>query len=267
MVRLVGTDGANQPLRWKLPLPLTSPRTMNVFLAGATGVIGRPSTKILVARGHRVFAMTRQRGLESEIWAAGAIPVVQDAFDAEGLERRLHAIKPDAVIHQLTDLALLQDAARIRDALERNARLREIGTANLVAAAVSAGVGHMVAQSIAWFYRSGPEPHVEDAPLDLNASGLVGISVGGVTALERAVLSTAGVHGCVLRYGQLYGPGTGSDDVVDGPVPLHVEAAAWASVLALEQRAAGVYNVCEPNPHVSTEKIRRDLGWNEGLRA
>ena len=240
---------------------------MNVFIAGATGVLGRPSIRILVARGHRVFAMTRQAGLQRELMAAGAVPVVQDAFDAEGVERALRATRPDAVVHQLTDLALLHDPSRLREALERNARLREIGTANLVAAALAAGVGRIVAQSIAWFYRPGPEPHLEDAPLDLHASGLLAISVGAVAALERAVLSTAGIRGCVLRYGQLYGPGTGSDAAEDRDVPLHVEAAAWASVLALEQQAAGVYNVAERNGHVSTEKIRRELGWNEGLRA
>jgi nucleoside-diphosphate-sugar epimerase len=240
---------------------------MNVFLAGATGVLGRPSIRILVARGHRVFAMTRDAARARELWAARAVPVVQDAFDAEGLALALGAIRPDAVLHQLTDLALLQDASRRREALERNARLREIGTAHLVAAALAAGVGHVVAQSIAWFYRPGAEPHREDAPLDLDAEGLAAVTVGGVAALERTVLSSAGIRGCVLRYGQLYGPGTGSDAAADRTVPLHVEAAAWAAVLALEQHAAGIYNVAEPNPHVSSDKIRRELGWNEGLRA
>ena len=239
---------------------------MNVFLAGATGVVGRPSIGILVKRGHRVFAMTRHAELQQELLAAGAIPVIQDAFDAEGLTRRMKAIKPEAAIHQLTDLALLHDPGKLREALERNTRLRQAGTMNLVAAMLAAGVEHIVAQSIAWFYRPGPEPYREEAPLDVYASGLLGVSVEGVVALERSVLQTPGIRGCVLRYGQLYGPRTGSDDVA-AKVPLHVEAAAWASVLALEQRATGVYNVADPNPHVSTDKVRRALGWNESLRA
>ena len=239
---------------------------MNVFLAGATGVVGRPSIRILVKRGHRVFAMTRHAELQHELWAAGAIPVIQDAFDADGLTRKMKAIKPEAVIHQLTDLALLHDPNKLREAFERNTRLRQAGTANLVAAMVAAGIEHIVAQSIAWFYRPGPEPYCEEAPLDVHASGLLGVSVEGVVALERSVLETPGVRGCVLRYGQLYGPGTGSDDVA-AEVPLHVEAAAWASVLALEQRATGVYNVADPNRHVSSDKVRSELGWNEGLRA
>ena len=179
----------------------------------------------------------------------------------------LRAIKPDAVIHQLTDLAMLRDPSRLAEALERNSRLRKVGTGNLVAAAVAAGVGYIVAQSIAWVYQPGPQPYLEQAPLDVHASGLLGLSVDGVATLERTVLETTAIRGCVLRYGQLYGPGTGSDDAVGKEVPLHVEAAAWACVLALEKRAVGIYNVAEPNGHVSTDKIRRELGWNESLRS
>jgi nucleoside-diphosphate-sugar epimerase len=240
---------------------------MNVLLAGSTGVVGRPSIKILLKRGHRVFAMTRNADLQDELWAAGAIPVVQDAFDGDGLVRRVKAIQPEAVIHQLTDLALLHDPSRLQEAFERNARLRQTGTANLVAAMVAAGVGHIIAQSIAWFYRPGPEPFREEAPLDVHATGPLGVSIEGVVALERSVLETPGVRGCVLRYGQLYGPGTGSDGSGGVEVPLHVEAAGWASILALEQGATGVYNVADPNQHVATGKIRSELGWNELLRA
>ena len=211
--------------------------------------------------------MTRNPHRQSELRAAGAVPVVQDAFDGDGLARALQAIGPEAVIHQLTDLALLHEPDRLQEALERNARLREVGTANLVAAAVSAGVERIVAQSIAWSYRPGPEPCVEEAPLDVDATGARGRAVRRVATLERTVLSTTGVRGCVLRYGQLYGPGTGSEDAVGKEIPLHVEAAAWASVLALEQRAAGIYNVAEANDHVSTEKVRRELGWRADTRA
>jgi nucleoside-diphosphate-sugar epimerase len=238
---------------------------MNVFLAGASGVIGRPSISILVGRGHRVFAMTRNASLDARIREAGAVPIVLDVFDAARLRSALAAIKPQAVLHQLTDLALLSDSSKLAEALERNARVRRIGTANLVGAAVDAGVEHIVAQSIAWVYRPGPEPYLEQAPLDVGAAGLRAVTVEGVAALERTVLSTAGIRGCVLRYGQLYGPGTGADRPKD--IPLHVDAAAWASVLALEKRAAGIYNVAERNPHVSTEKIRTDLGWQDTLRA
>jgi nucleoside-diphosphate-sugar epimerase len=151
--------------------------------------------------------------------------------------------------------------------VENNARLRKVGTANLVAAAVAAGVGHIVAQSIAWVYKPGPQPYLEDAPLDVHAEGTLGVSVDGVVALERTVLQTDGINGCVLRYGQLYGPGTGNDNASGADVRVHVEAAAWAAVLAVEKGAIGVYNVAEPNGHVSTDKVRAELGWNERLRA
>ena len=140
---------------------------------------------------------------------------------------RCAATRPDAVIHQLTDLAAMREPGRLDDALHRNAELRKTGTANLVTAARGAGVERMVAQSIGWIYRAGTEPHDEDAPLDVGAAGTLGVSVAGVVALEHAVLATPGLRGCVLRYGQLYGPGTGNADARSVELPLHVEAAAW----------------------------------------
>ena len=240
---------------------------MNVFLAGATGAIGRPSIGILVARGHRVFAATRRAERCQRLWDAGAVPVVLDVLEAAPVALALRAVRPDAVLHQLTDLALIATPGQREESLKRNAHLRKVGTANLVAAAVSAGVGCCVAQSIAWMYRPGGEPHDEDDPLDLPAPGLRGITVEGVVALEDSVLRTPGLCGCVLRYGQLYGPGTLSDHAGTELPAVHVEAAAWAAVLALEQQAAGAYNVAEPNGYAQTDKVRRELGWNESLRA
>jgi nucleoside-diphosphate-sugar epimerase len=239
---------------------------MNVFLAGATGAIGRPTIRILVSRGHRVFGMTRRFERAHDLWAVGAIPVVTDVFDARTLVLVLRAVKPDAVIHQLTDLAMLHEPGKLEEVLARNADIRKRGTAALVTAALSAGVERMVAQSLGWVYRPGPEPHTEQAPLDLHARGALGITVEGVAALEHSVLDTPGLHGSVLRYGQIYGPGTGNDSGSGSTLPLHVEAAAWAAVLALERQAVGVFNVSEPNDHISTEKVRRELGWHESLR-
>jgi nucleoside-diphosphate-sugar epimerase len=240
---------------------------MNVFLAGATGAIGRPSIRILVARGHRVFAATRKVERCEPLWHAGAVPVVLDVLEATPVALALRATKPDAVLHQLTDLALIATPGRREESLARNAHLRKVGTANLVAAAMSAGVGCLVAQSIAWMYRPGSEPHDEDDPLDLLAPGMRGVTVDGVAALEDSVLRTPGLRGCVLRYGQLYGPNALSDHAGTELPPVHVEAAAWAAVLALEQQAAGAYNVAEPNRYARTEKVRRELGWTESLRA
>jgi nucleoside-diphosphate-sugar epimerase len=240
---------------------------MNVFLAGATGAIGRPSIRLLVGRGHRVFAATRKLERCQLLWDAGAIPVVLDVLEAKPVALALRATRPDAVLHQLTDLALLATQGKREESLTRNAHLRKVGTANLVAAALSAGVGCLVAQSIAWMYRPGAEPHEEGDPLDLLAPGIRGVTVEGVAVLEDAVLRTPGLRGCVLRYGQLYGPGAASEHASTELPPVHVEAAAWAAVLALERQATGAYNVAEPNRYASTDKVRRELGWNESMRA
>jgi nucleoside-diphosphate-sugar epimerase len=185
---------------------------------------------------------------------------------ADDMRRAVADARPDVIVHQLTDLPRNLDPAQMEAAIKRNAHIRTTGTANLVAAAAQAGVRHVVAQSIAWAYRTGPEPHGEDDPLDSEATGARAISVGGVIALENAVLRTPGIDGCVLRYGQIYGPGTGSDDASGKTMPLHVEAAAWAALLAVENSAIGIFNVAEPNPHVSSEKAARELGWNADAR-
>lgn len=239
---------------------------MNILLAGATGAIGLPTIRILAGRGHRVFGTTRRFERSRDLWALGAIPVVVDVFDAPSLVAAFRAVKPDAVIHQLTDLATLHEAGALGEALRRNAEIRKTGTANLVLAAVAAGVGQMVAQSLGWMYLPGREPQTEQAALDLHAGGDRGITVAGVAALEDCVLHTPGLRGCVLRYGRIYGPGTGSDSAEGNPMPLHVEAAAWAAVLAIEQQATGAFNAAQPNDHISTEKIRRELGWTDSLR-
>jgi nucleoside-diphosphate-sugar epimerase len=239
---------------------------MNVFLAGATGAIGTPLLQILVTRGHRVFAMTRKQDRSDDLWDRRAIPVVVDVFDKHRLEAAFDAIRPDAIIHQLTDLPHGLEASQMGEALRRNAHLRQVGTANLADAALAVGTERLIAQSIAWAYKAGGEPHTEDAPLDIGATGLRGISIKGVAALEHAVLGAPGLQGCVLRYGHIHGPGTGSGETAGDEVSLHVEAAAWAAVLALEKGASGAFNVAEPNGQVSTHRIERELGWHASMR-
>jgi nucleoside-diphosphate-sugar epimerase len=240
--------------------------TTTVFLAGATGAIGAPLMTLLVQRDYRIVAMTRSASRADALRGERITPVVADALFADDVRRVIADAQPDVVVHQLTDLPRNLDPAHMDEAIRRNANIRNVGTANLVQAALQAGVRHVVAQSIAWAYRPGAEPHREDHPLDSDATGARAISVGGVIALENAVLQTSGIQGCVLRYGQIYGPGTGSDDASGKTMPLHVQAAAWAALLAVEKRASGVFNVAEENPHVISTKAERDLGWNAGLR-
>ena len=239
---------------------------IRVFLAGATGAIGNRLIPLLLRAGVLVFGTTRSAARGEELRSRGVEPIVVDVFDAPALTRAMTKVDPDVVIHQLTDLALIHDPTRPAEALTRNAQLRTEGTKNLVAAAVEAGAHRLIAQSIAWVYAPGPEPHAEEDPLDVGATGMAAITVQGVVALEQAVLTAPQFEGIVLRYGWLYGPGTGSA-VAAGSPPLHVDAAAMAAALAIDRGAPGVYNIAEPSPSVSVEKAWRELSWDPDFRA
>ena len=235
-----------------------------IFLAGATGAIGRRLVPILVAGGWRVIGMTRSPAKRTLLSALGASPVVADVFDGPALERTIAETRPDIVVHQLTDLPPGLDPTRMAEAGPRNARIRDEGTRNLVSAAVAGGVRRLVAQSIAFAYKDGPLPHGEQDELATDAEGRAGVTARGVASLERQILE-APLEGLVLRYGRLYGPGTGSD-APSGAAPLHVDAAAKAAELAVTKGAAGVYNVAEDDGTVSSEKAKRLLGWSADWR-
>jgi nucleoside-diphosphate-sugar epimerase len=231
---------------------------MRIFLAGATGAIGKRLVPLLLDAGHEVIGVTRSPGKMDSLRAAGAEPVVVDVFDAPALTQAVAAARPEVVLQQLTDLPPGLDPSRMAEGLRRNARVRSEGTRNLVAAALAARVPRLIAQSIAWLYAPGREPHSEDDPLELNASGSRAITVEGVVNLERLTLTTPRLEGVVLRYGHFYGPGTGFDSA-EAPC-VHVDAAAAAALLAVE-RGRGIYNVAEPCGYLSIEKARRDLGF------
>lgn len=156
---------------------------MRIFLAGASGVIGVRLVPLLVSGGHVVAGMTRSREKSSSLQAQGAEPVVCDVYDAEALRAAMVRFRPDLVLHQLTDLP--DDVSRIPEFASRNSRMLREGTRNLLAAGRAAGMLGIVAQSIAWALPGEP--------------GLAYLDH------EQAVLDIGGV---VIRYGQLYGPGT-----------------------------------------------------------
>lgn len=238
---------------------------LRIFLAGASGAIGARLVPLLRQAGHRVVGTTRSAAKAETLRAAGVEPVVVDVFDAPALARAVAEARPDVVIHQLTDLPPGLDPSRMAEATARNACIRDEGTRNLVQAAKAAGARRLVAQSIAWAYAPGPEPHSEDDPLELNAEGRRGITVCGVAALENWTLKSPPLEGVVLRYGQIHGTGTGAD-AARGAAPLHVDAAAYAALLAVERGAPGIYNIAEPNAYVATDKARRELGWTADFR-
>jgi nucleoside-diphosphate-sugar epimerase len=236
---------------------------MRVFLAGATGVIGRPLIALLHRGGHAVTGTTRSPAKLSDIAALGAKGVAVDAFDAEGLKRAVVAARPDVVIHQLTDLPDVSDPAQMATVREKNVRLRIEGTRNLMAAAKAANVRRVIAQSIAFIYAPGPKPHREGDPLETDAANRV--TIEGVKGLEHAVLNTPGIDGIVLRYGRLYGPGTWFEKP-GSPGSLTCGAAAQAALLALTRGAPGIYNIAEDDGTFSVEKARRELGFDPAFR-
>jgi nucleoside-diphosphate-sugar epimerase len=193
---------------------------MRVFLAGASGVIGRQLVPLLVAAGHRVAGMTRTAGKADLLQALGAEPVVVDVFDVDGLCDAVAAFQPDVVLDELTDLP--DDVSRVAELGARNSRMRRDGTRNLLAAAAKAGTApRLLAQSVAW--------------------QLGGDAGAAVEELEHAVLGAGGV---VIRYGQLYGPGTYFETELPPPPRVHVEEAARRTVLALDA-PAGVIVITE----------------------
>ncbi|MGB7543766.1 MAG: NAD(P)-dependent oxidoreductase [Burkholderiales bacterium] len=236
-----------------------------VFLAGAAGAIGRRLVPLLHDAGFSVWGTTRSQDKADALREAGVTPIVVDVFDRSGLEQAMREMRPAIVMHQLTDLPKTLAGPPSEDVLKANARVREEGTRNLVAAAISSGARRFIAQSIAWIYAPGTQPHREDDPLDRDVKGPAAITVAGVMALERMTLASPPLEGVVLRYGRLYGPGTWNT-VQDGPVPVHVDAAAHAALLAIGTPHTGVFNIAEEKGLVSSERARRLLGWNPGFR-
>jgi nucleoside-diphosphate-sugar epimerase len=236
-----------------------------IFVAGAAGVIGRRLTPLLLAHGHEIWGATRSPDNGEFLRKLGARPVVVDVFDAEALAAAVVEAKPEIVMHQLTDLASVQDPAKRSDALARNARIRDEGTRNLVAAARKAGARRLITQSIAWAYAPGPRPYSEDHPLDTDADGDRAVSVRGVASLERQVLAASPVEGVILRYGRLYGPGSGTDTPPGAP-SVHVDAAAYAALLAIDHGKSGAFNIADPDGEVSPRKAEAELGWRSDFR-
>jgi nucleoside-diphosphate-sugar epimerase len=240
---------------------------MKVFVAGASGAVGRPLVRQLVAAGHAVTGMTRREERAEEIRAAGAAAVVCDVFDPAALETALRAASPEVVVHVLTALPPRLDYKAKQDPLAPTNRVRTEGTRNLIAAARAAGARRLIAESVAFLYRpEGDWVKDEGAQLNLDAPGNFGDATAALADLERQLTEAEGIEGVVLRFGWFYGPGTffardGSqtEDALKRRVPIvgkgegtfsfvHVEDAAAAAVAAVERGAPGIYNVVDDEP-------------------
>jgi nucleoside-diphosphate-sugar epimerase len=261
---------------------------MRVFVAGASGAIGRPLVDRLVAGGHEVVGTTRDAARARDLRERGAEPVVLDAFDADALRGAVRAAEPEVVVHQLTALPKAPDPKTMGASLALTGRLRRETVPTLLQAAREAGARRAIVQSISFVTRPDGRPvHDEDAPLNLDTPGLES-TVETVRELEAATLGVEGLEGLVLRYGFAYGPGTWYDR--DGAIAamirkrgypiigrgrgrmsfVHVDDAVEATVGALDHGAPGIYNVTDDHPATAKEwlpEAARLLGARRPLRA
>jgi nucleoside-diphosphate-sugar epimerase len=248
---------------------------VKVFVAGATGVLGRELVRQLVARGHEVVGMTRTASKQDLVRDLGARPVVADALDADAVAKSVASAEPEVIVHQLTALS---GPMRVRDmrhpersfAATITNRLRTEGTDHLLAAGRTVGARRFVTQSFAAFRfagAGGPQ-QTEADPFDPNVPAAFRPGLAAILHLELAVTTIQWGEGLVLRYGGFYGPGTGislaPDAQMAGPVrkrrfPLvgdgggvwsfvHIEDAAAATAIAVERGRPGIYSVVDDDP-------------------
>ena len=239
---------------------------MRVFVAGATGAIGRPLVRQLLAAGHEVVGTTRSAERAERLRAAGAEAVVCDALDLEALAAAVREARPDALVNQLTDLP---QSFSPRYRYGKTDALRREVTPVLIAVGREAGARRIVAQSIAFIYLpTGDTVKDEEAPTLSGAvtGGKFGEAADATLEMERQVVGAEGLDGLALRYGFFYGPGTWFAQGTSlasayrrrmSPIVgagtgvfsfVHVEDAASATVAALERGAPGIYNVVDDDP-------------------
>jgi nucleoside-diphosphate-sugar epimerase len=246
---------------------------MRVLLAGATGAIGRPLLPLLVADGHEVFATTRSPDRAKAIEAAGATAELVDFLRPGSANRLVAKVRPEVVVDQLTSLPKEFDRKQIAQAFAANDQIRFEGTGALLRAAEDHGVKRYVAQSIAFLYApGGSNIKSESDPVWVDAPEPFARSVDILMLNERKVTENEKLSGVVLRFGDLYGPGTWlatdgstSQAVRDRQFPLigggkgmnsliHVSDAAAAAALAVES-GEGIYNIVDDEPTPSSDLI------------
>ncbi|MDQ3955754.1 MAG: NAD(P)-dependent oxidoreductase [Actinomycetota bacterium] len=239
---------------------------MRVFVAGATGAIGRQLVPRLVASGHEVHGLTRSASKEAMLGELGAVPVVADALDPDQVADAVGRAKPDVIVHQLTALAG-KGFRGLKQRIEITNRLRSEGTDHLLSAGQAVGVQRFVAQSNAALYaRTGGPVKTEEDPLDTTPPRKQREVTTAILHLEEAVLGAAWTEGIVLRYGGFYLPGAGMGPggethelirkrqfplVGDGRGVwsfIHLGDAAEATVAAVEHGSRGVYNIVDDDP-------------------
>jgi nucleoside-diphosphate-sugar epimerase len=262
---------------------------MRVFVAGATGAIGRQLVPRLVEAGHEVRGMTRSESKQAMLYELGAVPVVADALDPDQVAEAVGRARPDVIVHQLTAIPARLDLRHFDHDFALTSRLRTEGTDHLLSAGQAVGVRRFVAQSNGAFpyARTGGPVKSEEDPLDPAPAREIRESFAAIRHLETAVLGADWTEGIVLRYGAFYGPGTsmapGAEQVElvrrrkfplvgDGGGVwsfIHVADAAEATVAAVERGSSGVYNVVDDDPAPVAEwlpALAEELGAKKPVR-
>jgi nucleoside-diphosphate-sugar epimerase len=243
---------------------------MKVFVAGATGALGKALLPQLAAAGHDVVGMTRTASKQDLVRSLGARPVVADALDPDAVARAVGEAEPEVIVHQLTALSGSIDMRHFERDLAQTNRLRTEGTDHLLAAGRAVGIERFVAQSYAGWpsARTGGPVKTETDPLDPTPVGAMRTTHDAIRHLEEAVSGATWTQGVVLRYGGFYGPGTSLSVSPEGehvalirrrkfPVVgdgrgvwsfIHIEDAAAATVAAIERGERGLYNIVDDDP-------------------
>ena len=261
---------------------------MRVFVAGATGAIGRQFVPRLVAAGHEVTGMTRSESKQAMVRELGAMPVVADALEPHAVADAVGRARPEVIVHQLTALAGVERYTE-RDAAPTN-RLRSEATDYLLSAGQAVGVRRFVAQGVAAFgayARNGGPVKSEEDPLDPTPVREMRGTLAAIRHLEQSVLGAKWTEGIVLRYGAFYGPGTslapGEEQfelvrrrkfpvVGDGGGVwsfIHIADAAEATVAAVTHGSRGIYNVVDDDPARVAEwlpALAQQLGAKKPMR-
>jgi nucleoside-diphosphate-sugar epimerase len=265
---------------------------MRVFVAGATGALGKQLVPRLVAAGHEVVGMTRSEERAGLVRELGAEPAVADALDPDAVGSAVSAARPEVIVHQLTALSGSLDLRHFDRAFAQTNVLRTEGTDILLSAARAVGARRFVAQSFAGWpgERRGGPVKTEDDPFDQNPPAAVRPTLEAIAYLERAVTGAAPIEGLAMRYGGFYGPGTSLQ--IDPPsgetfeairgrkFPIvgdgagvwsfvHIEDAAEATAIAVERGAPGIYNVVDDSPSAARDwlpEAARALGAKRPFR-
>jgi 2-alkyl-3-oxoalkanoate reductase len=241
---------------------------VRVFIAGATGVLGRRLVPMLLSDGHDVVGTTRSKPKAMGLRQAGAQAIVLDALNGAAMHSAVRAARPEVIVHELTALEGRTDIRTMEQGLELTNRLRTQGTDILISAARESGVRRMVAQSYTGWpnERDGGPVKTEQDPLDRDPPTPMRAALEAIEYIEHAVTHTRGLEGVVLRYGTFYGPGTTLSEggehveqirrrrfpvVGDGEGVwsfVHIDDAASATMAAIERGRPGVYNIVDDEP-------------------